>query len=219
MIQSLQRPIGLGRGIGTSRDVLSVGVREPKLWIATAIGAGVGVLSSILGGSKAAKAEREAMKIQKRREAAHNAWYNRAYNEDYVDTAAGQNLLRRAKQFYNETARRAKGAEKVGGATNAATAMAKEAANKAYGDTVANISAQDTARKMRVDDMNEQAQERYAQINADRETRRAGYINNAAQGAANAAFTVGAAVDQANAHTANLMGGGNHSYNPDLPEL
>ena len=219
MIQSLQRPIGLGRGIGTSSDVLSVGVREPKLWIATAIGAGVGVLSSILGGSKAAKAEREAMKIQKRREAAHNAWYNRAYNEDYVDTAAGQNLLRRAKQFYNETVRRAKGAEKVGGATNAATAMAKEAANKAYGDTVANISAQDTARKMRVDDMNEQAQERYAQINANREIGRAGYINNAAQNAANAAFTVGAAVDQANANTTNLAGGGNHSYNPDLPEL
>jgi hypothetical protein len=219
MIQSLQRPIGLGKGIGTSSDVLSVGVREPKLWIATAIGAGVGVLSSILGGSKAAKAEREAMKIQKRREAAHNAWYNRRYNEDYVDTAAGQNLLRRAKQFYNETARRAKGAEKVGGATNAATAMAKEAANKAYGDTVANISAQDTARKMRVDDMNEQAQERYAQINANREIGRAGYINNAAQNAANAAFTVGAAVDQATPNTTSLTGGSNHSYNPDLPEL
>lgn len=210
MIQSLQKPIGLGKGIGTSSDVLSVGVREPKLWIATAIGAGVGVLSSILGGSKAAKAEREAMKIQKRREAAHNAWYNRAYNEDYVDTAAGQNLLRRAKQFYNETARRAKGAEKVGGATNAATAMAKEAANKAYGDTVANISAQDTARKMRVDDMNEQAQERYAQINANREIGRAGYINNAAQNAANAAFTVGAAVDQATPNTTNLTGGSNN---------
>lgn len=219
MIQSLQRPIGLGKGIGTSRDVLSVGVREPKMWIATAIGAGASLLSSFIGGSKAAKAEREAMKIQKRREAAENAWYNRRYNEDYVDTAAGQNLVRRAKDFARENWKKAQGAAKVGGQTEAATAMAKEAGNKMVGDTIANIAAQDTARKARVDDIHQQAQDKFAQMDIQREHQRAANITNAAQNASNAIMAVGAAADQATPNTTNLLGGGNHSYDPDKPEL
>ena len=210
MIQSLQRPIGLGKGIGTSRDVLSVGVREPKMWIATAIGAGASLLSSFIGGSKAAKAEREAMRIQKRREAAENAWYNRRYNEDYVDTAAGQNLVRRAKDFARENWKKAQGAAKVGGQTEAATAMAKEAGNKMVGDTIANIAAQDTARKARVDDIHQQAQDKFAQMDIQREHQRAANITNAAQNASNAIMAVGAAADQATPNTTSLTGGSNN---------
>ena len=219
MIQSLQRPIGLGKGIGTSRDVLSVGVSEPKLWIGAAIGVAGSLLSSFIGGKKASQAEREAMKIQKRREAAENAWYNRRYNEDYVDTAAGQNLVRRAKDFAKENWKKAQGAAKVGGQTEAAAAMAKEAGNKMVGDTIANIAAQDTARKARVDDIHQQAQDKFAQMDMNRESQRAANISNAAQNASNMFMTLGSAVDQTTPRTTNLAGGGNHSYNPDLPEL
>ena len=210
MIQSLQKPIGLGRGIGTSSDVLSVGVREPKLWIGAAIGVAGSLLSSFIGGKKASQAEREAMRIQKRREAAENAWYNRRYNEDYVDTAAGQNLVRRAKDFARENWKKSQGAAKVGGQTEAAAAMAKEAGNKMVGDTIANIAAQDTARKARVDDIHQQAQERYAQMDMNRESQRAANITNAAQNASNAMMTVGSAVDQATPNTTSLTGGSNN---------
>ena len=159
------------------------------------------------------------MKIQKRREAAENAWYNRRYNEDYVDTAAGQNLVRRAKDFAKENWKKAQGAAKVGGQTEAAAAMAKEAGNKMVGDTIANIAAQDTARKARVDDIHQQAQDKFAQMDMNRESQRAANISNAAQNASNMFMTLGSAVDQTTPRTTNLAGGGNHSYNPDLPEL
>ena len=65
-----------------------------KEWIATAIGAAASLASSLIGGHKAAQAAREAERKQKAREASENAWYLRRYNEDYADTAAGQNLMR-----------------------------------------------------------------------------------------------------------------------------
>ena len=184
-----------------------------KEWIATAIGAAASLASSLIGGHKAAQAAREAEKKQKAREASENAWYLRRYNEDYADTAAGQNLMRKAKDFANSQWKKAEGAKAVGGGTDASAAMAKEAGNKMVGDTLANISAQDQSKKAQVDAMHRNAQDRFMQMDVNRELQRSQNITNAAQNASNAMMQAGAAIDgakaQANTSTTSLTGGSN----------
>ena len=207
-ILALNHPLGMGRGAGMERDTLAVGVSQPKLWILSAIGAGVGLASSLFGGISASKAAKEAERRQRQQEASERAWYNRRYNEDYVDTAAGQNLVSRAKDYARENWRKAQGAQAVAGGTDAATAMAKEAGNKMVGDTIADIAATDQERKSHVDDMHRKAESQFAQMDMNREMQRAQNITNAAQGASNAIMSMAGAVDQTKP---NLHGGSNNS--------
>lgn len=191
------RPLGMGMEGSPLR----------KEWVQVALAA-AGLASSLLGGAKASKAAREAERRQRQQEARENAWYTRRYNEDYLDTAAGQNLVRRAKEYARENWKKAQGAAKVGGATEAASAMAKEAGNKMVGDTMANIAAQDTARKARVDDQHRQAEANFAQMDIARENQRAANITQAAQGASNAMLSMAGAVGGG---STNLKGGSNNS--------
>ena len=200
LLSIIDRPLGL----------VNPYVPQRKEWIATAIGAGAGLLSSFLGGSAASSAAREAERRQRQQEAKENAWYNRRYNEDYVDTAAGQNLVRRAKQMYDRSIKRAAGAKAVAGGTDASVQMAKDSANQAMGDTIANIAASDQARKSQVDNMHRQAESQFAQMDMQREMNRANAITNAAQQASNAMIAAGSAVDQMNASKVDLNGGGNN---------
>lgn len=157
-----------------------------KQWIITAAATAVGLASSLIGSASASKAAREAAARQRRQEAAEDAWYNRRYNEHYADTEAGQNLLRRAREFRDENVKRANGAQAVAGGTEAATAMAKEAGNKMVGDTIANIAATDQAKKASVDAQHLQNQRRFAEMDMNREQQRAQNITEAAQNASNA---------------------------------
>lgn len=197
----MKQPLGMGNCFAPSR----------KEWIVAALGAAAGIASSLIGGSQASKAAKEAERRQRRQEAQEEAWYNRRYNEDYIDTKAGQNLVRRAKDFAKENWKKASGAQAVAGGTAAATAMAKEAGNKMMGDTIANIGANDENRKMQADNLHRQAQNQFAQMDMAREMQRAQNITNAAQSASNALMSVGSAVDQASTRSANLQGGGNNS--------
>ena len=197
--------LGLGRGTGSPRELLGAGiVSEPKGWIQLALAAG-SLASSLIGGAKAAQAAKRAERRQRQREAEENAWYTRRYNEDYIDTAAGQNLVRRAKEFAKSNWKKAQGAQAVAGGTDAATAMAKDAGNKMVGETLANVAATDQSRKAQVDAMHRQAQEQYAQMDMNREVQRANAITQAAQGASNAMMTGAVLLDDGS----NLVGGSN----------
>jgi len=215
----VNQPLGMGKGAGTISDCrgASIGAPQPKMWIASAIGAGLGLATSLFGGAASAAAAREAEKRQRQQEAKENAWYTRRYNEDYVDTNAGQNLVRRAKDYAREQWKKAAGAQAVAGGTDAATAMAKEAGNKMVGDTIANIAATDQARKDNVDNMHRQAQDKFAQMDMNRELTRAQNITNAAQGASNAIMSVAGAVDQASAAKPSLQGSDNNSKVVETP--
>lgn len=103
--------------------------------------------SSIFGGSKAAKAAREANALLEKQKRENRAWYERRYNEDYTQTAEAQNMIRMAREAAEKQYRRAEGAAAVAGGTDAAVAQAKEAGNEMLADAVSNIAAQGTARK------------------------------------------------------------------------
>lgn len=177
-LQILNYPLGMGTSAGL--------VGQPKQWIASAIG----VASSLLGGALASNAADEAERRQREQEAQERAWYNRRYNEDYIDTAAGQNLLRRAKDYARETWQKAEGARAVAGGTDAASAQAKEAGNKMVGDTMANVAATDQQRKAQVDAMHRQQEAQFAQMDIARANQRAQAITQAAQGASNAIMSM-----------------------------
>ena len=202
IITALNQPVGMGICFAPAR----------KQWILSAIGAVGSLASSIFGGSKAAKAANAAERRQNKQEAGEEAWYTKKYNEDYADTAAGQNLVRRAKDYARETWRKAAGSQAVAGGTASAAQMAKDAGNKMVGDTIADIAAADTQRKDNLDTQHRQAQEKFAQMDMNREMQRAQNITNAAQSASNAMMSVAGAVDQASsAAKPSLAGGSNNS--------
>lgn len=171
----------------TSSPVLG----EKKEWIATAAMLAGSVASSLFGANKAKKAARKAQKENTYRSNAEKAWYDKEYNTDYLDTKAGQNLMRRAQEVQNEYIRKADGAAAVGGGTAASVAMAKEAANKTIGDTVANIAAQDTSRKQHVADTHLQNTQQLSRERQQIEQQKAQATSDAAQNMSNALMSAG----------------------------
>lgn len=156
---------------------------------AASLAAGVG--ASLFGANKAKKAARRAQAENQYRTNAEKAWYDKNYNTDYLDTKAGQNLMRRAQEVQDEYVRKADGAAAVGGGTAASVAMAKEAANKAMGDTIANVAAQDTARKQQVEDAHLQNTQQLSMERQQIEQQKAQATSDAAQNASNAMFNFG----------------------------
>lgn len=121
-----------------------------KEWVQLAL-AGASLAASIWGGASAANEQAKAEARLNAEKAKNDAWYRRRYNEHTIDTAGGQNMIRMAKEYARENWKKAQGAAAVGGGTDAATAIVKEQGNKMVGDAIANIEAQDVARKDNVD--------------------------------------------------------------------
>lgn len=181
--------IELSRYIGNPLGMNEMlGVNNPH-WITAAASLAAGVGSSIFGAHKANQAmkrQRQALEAKERKE---KAWYDKAYNTDYLDTKAGQNLLRRAQEIQDNYIRKADGAAAVGGGTAASSAMAKEAANRTMGNTIANIGAQDTARKQQVEDQHNQNQMNFDDQRAQMAQQQAANTATAAQNMSNALFS------------------------------
>lgn len=171
----------------TSSPVLG----EKKEWVLGAASLALGIGSSLFGANKAKKAARRAQAENQYRTNAEKAWYDKNYNTDYLDTKAGQNLMRRAQEVQDEYIRKADGAAAVGGGTAASVAQAKESANKAMGDTIANIAAQDTSRKQHVADAHLANTQQLSRERQQIEQQKAQATSDAAQNASNALFNFG----------------------------
>ena len=164
---------------------------DKKEWVLGAASLALGVGSSIFGANKAKKAARRAQAENQYRTNAEKAWYDKNYNTDYLDTKAGQNLMRRAQEVQDEYIRKADGAAAVGGGTAASVAQAKESANKAMGDTIANVAAQDTARKQHVEDAHLANTQQLSRERQQIEQQKAQATSDAAQNASNALMSAG----------------------------
>lgn len=187
---------------------------DRKMWIATAAMLAASVASSIIGGAKAQEKANKAAKERTARENKEQAWYEKQYNTDYLDTKAGQNLMRRAQEIQDNYVRKADGAAAVGGGTAASVAQAKEAANRAMGDTIANVAAQDTKRKQQVADQHQQNQ---SQFSREREAAITQEANNTSQASANMSNTLmqagvnqlGSQSASANKQSSSMLGSNN----------
>lgn len=167
---------------------------QPQLaeWVQVALGA-LGAATSILGGLSSANAAKRAEELRQQQDAKNAAWFNKRYNESFIDTAAGRNAIRQAIDYGKRQTQRAEGAAAVTGGTDAAVAQAKESANRMVGDTIGNLAAQDTARKEQAVETYLGQQERSTAQQMANEKAKAAGIAQAAQGASNA-MTQGASL-------------------------
>lgn len=171
------------------------GANNPMIGLLGAASLGLSVGSSLFGAHKAKKAARKALREQKYRANAEKAWYDKEYNTDYLDTKAGQNLLRRAQEVQDDYIRKANGAAAVGGGTAASAAMAKEAANRTMGNTIANIGANDTARKASVSDQHMRNEQNLSKQREDIYSQQAANTTAAAQNMSNAMMSAAPMLD------------------------
>lgn len=211
----VSRPMAMG--IGDGMEMGGAFAPNRKLWVQAAIAA-AGLAASLYGQASSAAAANKAEARQRRLEQEQQSWYKRRYNEDYIDTAAGQNLVRRAKQFAQENWRKAQGAQAVTGGTEAATAQAKEAGNRMVGDTIANVAGTDTQRKDNADNIRLQQMNQNAQMDIQRENQRSQNIAQAGAQAANAVGSIVSAFDQGNNNKVSLGGSSNGGSYRDTPD-
>lgn len=169
----------------TIRDIEHPYQPQRAEWVQVA-GLALGAASSILGGVSSVAAARRAEQLRKEQDARNAAWFARKYNESYIDTAAGRNAIRQATDYARTMTKRAEGAAAVAGGTDAATAQAKESANKMVGDTIGQLAAQDTARKESAEATYMQQQEQSTAMQMANQQQRAAGISQAAAGASNA---------------------------------
>lgn len=135
---------------------------QHQAFIGALIGAAVAIGGGIIS-SRASKkaAERQQAELDKQKREERN-WYDRRYNEDYTQTATAQSLLTKARQFADDSYKRAAGAAKVGGASTESAALAKQAGNKVIADVAGNIAAQGDARRDALDMQHMQNQKEFA---------------------------------------------------------
>jgi hypothetical protein len=104
-------------------------------------------------------------------------------------------MIRLAKDYADRNWRKAQGAAAVGGGTDAATAMAKESGNRMVGDTVAHMSAMDTARQDRAGAERMREDASYAATEAGHLRTQGANIANTASAMGNAAMSLGSSLE------------------------
>lgn len=129
-----------------------------------ALGLGLGAAGSAFNFISQAEEARKRRRALDKRERENNAWYERKYNEVGTESATAQRALTAMRDAQQARMNRASGAAAVSGASSESVAAEKAAANKTIGDTASAITAQDDARKERVE--NEYRREKRAIENA-----------------------------------------------------
>lgn len=119
--------------------------------ISTGLGA-IGLVSSLYGGYKAGKQRKKINSEIGKMEAENKALYNSQALGDYTQRADAQNILRQMRNQLDRQTKRAANTQAITGGTIEQTAIAKDAANKALADTMANLGAVGQQFKDRVTD-------------------------------------------------------------------
>ena len=119
--------------------------------IASIIGAGVGLASTLYGAHKSAKAAREQERELGRQRAANEAWYNRNYYQDYMNTVEAQNALKQYRDAWQERTQSARARQAITGGTPEQAAAVAEAGGEAMGNMVGNLAAQGQQNKAAID--------------------------------------------------------------------
>lgn len=120
--------------------------------IGAAIGAGVGLIGSIFGGSKAAKQRQKMNRYLNEQDTENKAWYNANALSDYTQRADAQNLMGQLRNTLTKQNKVAANTAVVTGATPEQQAAQKEQSNKVISDTISNLGAMGQQYKDRVTD-------------------------------------------------------------------
>ena len=117
-----------------------------------------GLASGIFGGIKSAKAAREQQRLINEQESKNNAWYNRNYYQNYMESAEAQAAMKRVENTLKKQNQEARATAAVMGSTPEAAVAQQQANNEILDNTATGLAAQDTQRKTQVDAANQQNQ-------------------------------------------------------------
>ena len=123
-----------------------------------------GLASGIFGGIKSAKAAREQQRLINEQESKNNAWYNRNYYQNYMESAEAQAAMKRVENTLKKQNQEARATAAVMGSTPEAAVAQQQANNEILDNTATGLAAQATQRKAQVDAANQQTQ--HAILNA-----------------------------------------------------
>lgn len=126
--------------------------------IGAILGAVGGLASGIFGGIKSAKAAREQQRLINEQESKNNAWYNRNYYQNYMESAEAQAAMKRVEKTLKKQNQEARATAAVMGSTPEAAVAQQQANNEILDNTATGLAAQATQRKMQVDAANQQNQ-------------------------------------------------------------
>lgn len=124
--------------------------------IGAIIGAAGGLASGLFGGLKSSKAAKEQEKLINEQERKNDAWYNRNYYQNYLDSAEAQAAMKRVENTLKKQNQEARATAVVTGATPEAAVAQQQANNEILDNVTTNLAAQGTARKANVDAINQQ---------------------------------------------------------------
>ena len=119
--------------------------------IATLIGAGIGLASSLIAANNSKKQAEKAQENLDAQQRRADLRYERLYNEDPTQTAAAQGALTAAREEALNMVRQARGMDATTGGGGQAMAAAQRAAGKMIADTTSSIAASGQARKDAID--------------------------------------------------------------------
>ena len=99
------------------------------------LGTAAGLASGIFGGIKSAKAAREQQRLINEQEAKNEAWYNRNYYQNYMDSAEAQAAMKRVENTLKKQTQEARATAAVTGETPEAAIAQQQANNEILSDT------------------------------------------------------------------------------------
>lgn len=115
------------------------------------VGVAGGLASGIFGASQQRKAAREQRRELARQRAANEAWYNRNYYQDYLNTVEAQNALKRYRNAWAEQTQQARARQAVTGGTPEQAQAVAEAGGEAMGNVMGTLAAQGQQNKQAID--------------------------------------------------------------------
>lgn len=126
------------------------------------VGAGVGLASGLFGGSQASKAAKKQERLINEQEAKNEAWYNRNYYQNYLDSSESRAAIKRVEDTMKKRNQQAQATAAVTGGTPESVLAQQENDQKLMSDTVGNLAARADARKEQIDAVNQQNQQNIA---------------------------------------------------------
>lgn len=111
-----------------------------------------GLVSSIFGGAKSASAARKQKRLLQEAQARNEAWYNKNYYQNYLDSTEAQAAIRRVEDTMRRERQQAQAQAAISGGTQESVLAQQANSQKAMGDVVSNLAERADARKAAVDE-------------------------------------------------------------------
>ena len=153
--------------------------------IGAAIGAGLKVAGSIIGGAAQARAARKQRAIIDKQKKDNEAWYNRNYYEDSTQRSDAQRAMQMARDAMKSRYNQAQASGVVTGATDESIAAQKAATNQVVSSAASSIAATGDSRKDSIDQQYLNTKANLAQQEAETWKHQGAAIAQAAQGVGN----------------------------------